>query len=45
MKGNFDAMIIKGEDNSFWLDAGTIESLFEASSIVKTLRDKKINLF
>ncbi|MDA8893308.1 sugar phosphate nucleotidyltransferase [Hyphomicrobiales bacterium] len=33
------------DDKSFWLDAGTKESLFEASSIVKDLRDRKINLF
>lgn len=42
---NKDLSIQLIDNNSFWLDAGTIESLFEASSIVKTLRDKKINLF
>ena len=42
---NKDLSIQLIDNNSFWLDAGTIESLFEASSIVKTLRDKKINFF
>lgn len=42
---NTDLSIQLIDSNSFWLDAGTIESLFEASSIVKNLRDKKINLF
>ena len=33
------------DKNSYWLDAGTKESLLEASNIVKSLLDKNINLF
>jgi glucose-1-phosphate thymidylyltransferase len=33
------------ENNSFWLDAGTKDSLLEASNIVKELKNKKISLF
>ena len=33
------------DNNSFWLDAGTKDSLLEASNIVKELKNKKISLF
>ena len=33
------------EEKSFWLDAGTKDSLLEASNIVKELKDKNIKLF
>tara|TARA_S200000501_G_scaffold188839_1_gene177621 strand:+ start:18197 stop:18958 length:762 start_codon:yes stop_codon:yes gene_type:complete len=33
------------DKNSYWLDAGTKESLLEASNTVKSLLDKNINLF
>ena len=33
------------EEKSFWLDAGTKDSLLEASNIVKKLKDKNIKLF
>ena len=42
---NSDLLIELIDSDSFWLDAGTKESLFEASSIVKELKSKKIDLF
>lgn len=42
---NSDLLIQLIDGDSFWLDAGTKESLFEASSIVKELKSKKIDLF
>ena len=33
------------DEKSYWLDAGTKESLLEASNIVKSLLDKNISLF
>jgi len=42
---NSDLSVELIDANSFWLDAGTKDSLFEASSIVKELKSKKTNLF
>ena len=42
---NSDLFVEFIDSKSFWLDAGTKESLFEASSVVKDLKSKKVKLF
>ena len=33
------------DEDSYWLDAGTKDSLLESSNIVKELKDKNIELY